>query len=129
MLRLFASYANETSYTVWESLTHNLTTLGRLLSYTDYYQHFKGYAVKLFTPTATRLGWDPKDTDSKSSFIWRTKFQEQSSRDEYFCAAYKARNWNWLIDNYLYINVYPCQDMTPTIDYLSNHKVMVYNIK
>ena len=66
MLRLFASYVNENSYTVWESLTHNLTTLGRLLSSTDYYEDFKKYAVKLFTPTAVRLGWDPKDTDSKT---------------------------------------------------------------
>ena len=69
VLRLFASYANETSYTVWESLIHNLTTLGRLLSSTDYYQQFRKYAVKLLTPTAARLGWDLKDTDSKSSYM------------------------------------------------------------
>jgi puromycin-sensitive aminopeptidase len=71
VLRLFASYANETSYTVWESLIHNLTTLGRLLSSTDYYQHFRKYAINLFTPTAARLGWDPKDTDGKSSSACR----------------------------------------------------------
>ena len=67
MLRLFASYASETSYTVWESLTNNLTMLGRVLSYTDYYDDFKKYAVKLFAPTVARLGWDPKDTDSTIS--------------------------------------------------------------
>lgn len=66
VLRLFPSYTDETSYTVWESLISNLTVLDRLLSYTDLYDDFKKYAVKLFIPIATRLGWDTRDTDSKS---------------------------------------------------------------
>ena len=65
VLRLFASYANETSYTVWETLVNNLSVLDRLLSYTDCYENFKTYAIKLFTPAMARLGWDPRDKDSK----------------------------------------------------------------
>ena len=65
VLRLFASYANETSYTVWESLVSNLSEVGLLLCVTDCYKDFKKYAVKLFTPVARRLGWDPRDTDSE----------------------------------------------------------------
>ena len=64
-MRLFASYVNETSYTVWESLVSNLSMLGTLLSYSDCYEEFKSYAVKLFKPVAARLGWEPRDTDSK----------------------------------------------------------------
>lgn len=69
VLRLFPSYVNETSYTVWENLVGNLSILDRLLSYTEYYQDFKKFAAKLFAPTAVRLGWDCKDTDSKDDVI------------------------------------------------------------
>ena len=65
VLRLFASYARETDYTVWESLSANLSTLGRLLSYTDAHEDFKRFARKLYAPSFARLGWDCKDTDSE----------------------------------------------------------------
>ena len=56
----------KTSYTIWESLTHNLTTLvlAKPLSSIDYYQDFRKYAVNLFTPTEAKLGWDLKDNNS-----------------------------------------------------------------
>ena len=69
VLRLFPSYVNETSYTVWENLVGNLSILDRLLSYTECYQDFKKFAAKLFAPTAVRLGWDTKDTDCKGDVI------------------------------------------------------------
>ena len=65
VLRLFPSYVNEQSYTVWENLVGNLSILDRLLSYTDCYENFKKFAAKLFTATSVRLGWDPKDSDSE----------------------------------------------------------------
>ena len=73
VLRLFPSYVNETSYTVWENLVGNLSILDRLLSYTDCYEDFKKFATKLFAPAADRLGWEPKDTECKthhSKFDW-----------------------------------------------------------
>ena len=68
VLRLFPSYVNELSFTVWENLVGNLSILDRLLSYTDCYEDFKKFAAKLFAPTAVRLGWDPKDTDCELKF-------------------------------------------------------------
>ena len=65
LLRLFASYAQETNYTVWENLVSNLSTLKRLFSYTDFYDSFKQFARKIFGPTVAKLGWDAKDTDSE----------------------------------------------------------------
>lgn len=72
VLRLFPSYVNETSYTVWENLVGNLSILDRLLSYTDCYQDFKKFAAKLFAPTAVRLGWDSKDTDTALDAMLRS---------------------------------------------------------
>ena len=69
VLRLFASYTQETNYTVWESLVANLSSINRLLQYTDFHDSFKKFAVKLFTPTVVRLGWNSKDTDCKGSYI------------------------------------------------------------
>ena len=65
LLRLIASYAQETNYTVWENLVSNLSTLKRLFSYTDFYDSFKQFARKIFGPTFAKLGWDAKDTDSE----------------------------------------------------------------
>lgn len=72
MLRLFASYVNETSYTVWESLVGSLFNIDRLLSHSDYYDTFKMFAAKLFQPTMARLGWEPKDTDCESLLVVNT---------------------------------------------------------
>lgn len=70
VLRLFPSYVNETSYTVWENLVGNLSILDRLLSYTDCYEDFRKFAAKLFAPTAVRLGWDPKDSECKAPTVY-----------------------------------------------------------
>ena len=70
VLRLFASYTYETSYTVWESLVANLSSVNRLLQYTDFHDSFKKFAVKIFAPTVMKLGWDSKDTDCKASFTF-----------------------------------------------------------
>jgi len=65
LLRLIASYAQETNYTVWENLNSNLSTLKRIFSYTDFYDSFKKFARKIFGPCVVRLGWNAKDTDSE----------------------------------------------------------------
>ena len=65
VLRLLAAFSKEESYTVWESLVSNLSTFARLFSYTDFYESFRKYALKMFQPSITRLGWDAKDTDGK----------------------------------------------------------------
>lgn len=65
LLRLIASYAQETNYTVWENLNSNLSILKRIFSYTDFYDSFKKFARKIFGPCVVRLGWDAKDTDSE----------------------------------------------------------------
>lgn len=69
VLRLFPSYVNETSYTVWENLVGNLSILDRLLSYTDCYDDFKRFAAKLFASTTVRLGWEPKDTECETNLV------------------------------------------------------------
>ena len=63
VLRLLAAFSNETSYTVWESLVSTLSTFKKLFSYTDFYESFKSYAVEMFKPSLTRLGWEPRDSD------------------------------------------------------------------
>jgi puromycin-sensitive aminopeptidase len=72
VLALFASYATETSYTVWESLAGNLSTIGRLLSHTNYYPSFKAYAQKLFEKTVAKLSWDSKDSDTPLDSMLRS---------------------------------------------------------
>ena len=69
VLRLFPSYVNETSYTVWENLVGNLSILDRLLSYTDCYDDFKKFAAKLFAPTTVRLGWEPKENECETVLV------------------------------------------------------------
>lgn len=72
VMRLFASYVNETSYTVWESLASNLSVLDRLMSYSDCYEDFRKYAVKLFKPVAAKLGWEPKDSETPLDVMLRS---------------------------------------------------------
>ena len=40
-----------------------LSTFKKLFSYTDFYESFKSYAVEMFKPSLTRLGWEPRDSD------------------------------------------------------------------
>ena len=70
LLRLIASYAQETNYTVWENLNSNLSTLKRIFSYTDFSDSFKKFARKIFGPCVVRLGWNAKDTDSELQQIY-----------------------------------------------------------
>jgi puromycin-sensitive aminopeptidase len=72
VLALFASYSSETSYTVWESLAGNLSTIGRLLSHTEYYDSFKAFGQRLFEKTVSRLGWDSKDSDTPLDSMLRS---------------------------------------------------------
>lgn len=67
VLRLLAAFSNETSYTVWESLVSTLSTFNRLFSYTEFYDSFKAYAIEMFKPSLTRLGWESKDTDGEAA--------------------------------------------------------------
>ena len=68
VLRLIGSFAQETSYTVWESLATNMASIARVFSYTGCYEDFKKFAHKLLAPTFVRLGWESKDADSKDVF-------------------------------------------------------------
>lgn len=72
VLNLFASYSSETSYTVWESLAGNLSTISRLLSHTDYYTSFKAFAERIFEKSVQRLGWESKDTDTPLDAMLRS---------------------------------------------------------
>ena len=65
VLQFFPSYVNETSYTVWQSLIESLSTIDLLISHTNSYESFKTFALKLFTQTGDRLGWDPKEGECK----------------------------------------------------------------
>ncbi len=65
MLRLIGSFANETSYTVWESLASSVGSLARMFSSTDCNDDFRKFVLKLLAPSFARLGWDSKETDSK----------------------------------------------------------------
>ena len=65
-LKLLPSYVNETSCAVWQSLVECLRVIDCLLSNTDTHENFKKFAVKLFLPTAMRLGYDPKEGECKT---------------------------------------------------------------
>ena len=67
ILKLLQSFVNETSFTVWDSITDTLSHLDLLFSHTDFHPAFQKYVLSLLGPAMSRLGWTPKDTDCECS--------------------------------------------------------------
>lgn len=50
---------------MWQNLVSNLSALYRLASYSDFMSEFEVYGESLFSVAVSRLGWEPRDTDSE----------------------------------------------------------------
>ena len=69
VLKLLQSYTNETSFTVWDSITDTLSFINLLLGSTDFLPAFQSYALTLLGPAMSRLGWTPRDTDCECALL------------------------------------------------------------
>ena len=63
VLKLLQSYINETSFTIWDSITDTLSTINLLLGNTNFHPAFQPCALSLLRPVMSRLGWKPRETD------------------------------------------------------------------
>jgi len=63
-LKLLLSYKDEDNFTVWKSIASTMGDLASLLEYTQYFDQFKQYRLKLFSSIQSKLGWDPKANES-----------------------------------------------------------------
>ncbi|CAF3332001.1 unnamed protein product [Rotaria socialis] len=63
-LKLLLSYADEDNFTVWKSIASTMGDLSSLLEYTDYFDQFKRYRLKLFSSIQQKVGWDPKQDEN-----------------------------------------------------------------
>ena len=45
-------------------LASNVANLSSLLEYTDHFDQFKAYRLRLFSSIQEKLGWDPKPSDN-----------------------------------------------------------------
>ncbi|KAL5489416.1 hypothetical protein EMCRGX_G018506 [Ephydatia muelleri] len=77
VLKLLQSYTNETSFTVWDSITDTLSFINLLLGSTDFLPAFQSYALTLLGPAMSRLGWTPRDTDSPLDSMLRSMLIQQ----------------------------------------------------
>lgn len=67
VLELLTAFTGETSYTVWESLVTTLSTFNMLFSYTDFYHSFRAYALEIFAPALSKLGWESREADGEET--------------------------------------------------------------
>ncbi|CAM4758864.1 unnamed protein product [Rotaria magnacalcarata] len=63
-LKLLLSYADEDNFTVWKSIASTMGDLSSLLEYTDYFDQFKRYRLKMFSSIQQKLGWDAKQNEN-----------------------------------------------------------------
>ena len=59
-LGMASAYRNETDYTVWADLSHNLRAYDVLLSDRPCHEPFRAFARDLYQPVCARVGWDPR---------------------------------------------------------------------
>lgn len=65
VLKMMEAFSDEDNYTVWSNINNCLSKLNLLLSHTDLQDDLKRYVRKLMTPIYQRLGWEPKNNESK----------------------------------------------------------------
>lgn len=65
VLKVMEAFSNEDNYTVWSSINNCLAKLSLLLSHTDLKEDLKRYMRVLMTPIYKKLGWEPKENESK----------------------------------------------------------------
>lgn len=63
VLRLLQSFTDETNFTVWQKICSDLSTINRLVSYTDFAESFRKFAQPLFAKIVERLGWTSKNNE------------------------------------------------------------------
>ncbi|CAF1025971.1 unnamed protein product [Adineta ricciae] len=63
-LELLLSYKEEDNFTVWKAIASTIGDLSSLLEYTDYFDQFKAYRLKLFSSIQQKLGWDAKENEN-----------------------------------------------------------------
>lgn len=61
------AFSNEDNYTVWSSINNCLAKLSLLLSHTDLKEDLERYMRVLMTPIYNKLGWEPKENESKKT--------------------------------------------------------------
>jgi puromycin-sensitive aminopeptidase len=67
VLKVAEAFVNETNYTVWSDLTSNLGAISIILQYTDQHENYKAFNRKLYGTIGAKLGWNPKEGESKLS--------------------------------------------------------------
>eukprot|EP00731_Ephydatia_muelleri_P009994 Em0005g580a len=77
VLKLLQSYINETSFTIWDSITDTLSTINLLLGNTNFHPAFQPCALSLLRPVMSRLGWKPRETDSTLDSMLRSMLIQQ----------------------------------------------------
>ena len=66
VLKVISAMKDEDNYTVWLSIGNCLSKLRVLISNTDFMDSFKKFGKDIFKQVGQRIGWDPKQDDSKN---------------------------------------------------------------
>lgn len=69
VLKVMEAFSNEDNYTVWSSINNCLAKLSLLLSHTNLKEDLKRYMRILMTPIYNKLGWEPKENESKMFIV------------------------------------------------------------
>ena len=93
VLRLLATFSNETSFIVWESLVSTLNTFNTLFSHTDFHSNFQAFARNIFQPTFTRLGWESKKADGGWSYTKLTLTVELPNKAHFGTSHFVLVEW------------------------------------
>ena len=87
VLKLLQSYTNETSFTVWDSITDTLSFINLLLGSTDFLPAFQSYALTLLGPVMSRLGWTPRDTDCECALLCPSPYRSLPQSLPFLCPS------------------------------------------
>ncbi|MEX2052196.1 MAG: M1 family metallopeptidase [Candidatus Paceibacterota bacterium] len=71
-LQFLSAYKNEDNYTVWIEITSGLGRLEQILAKTSTKSSLDRYILSIFSPLASRLGWDAKNDESHADSLLRS---------------------------------------------------------
>ena len=70
-LELAQSYVGEEDYTVWSALTNHISQLDSLFALEPFYEDFKKYGRRVYSPIANKMGWEKKKDEKHTDTLLR----------------------------------------------------------